>query len=237
MRSVLVAGLVAIATAVAANDLVVRQRSDTSIGGSGTREETVYLSNDTVVTDSNLTRTIVDLDKRTITAADKTKRMYTVVTFDDITAQMNAFRKQLDALPPEVRKQMGPMLDDGPPVAVTPTGKTETIAGYQASEWSLKGGPYSGSVWATEAIATPSAFQRWKSIEQGQGGAPSVGKQLGQAIQKVKGFPLRTRIETKMNGQTVVLSNDVLEVKEAPTPAEMRTVPPGYTLQQAPSLR
>jgi hypothetical protein len=232
MRSVLVAGLVAIATAAVANDLVVRQRSETSIGGSGTREETVYLSNDMVVTDSSLTRTIVDLGKKTITAADKTKRIYTIVTFDEITQQMARFRQQIAELPPDVRKQMGPLLDDGPPVTVTATGRTDTIAGYQASEWALKGGPYSGSVWATEAIPTPTAFQKWKAIEQGDGGAPGVGRQLGQAIQKVKGFPLRTRIETKMSEKTVVLSNEVLDLKEAPTPAEMRTVPSGYTRQQ-----
>src|SRR5262249_15900474 len=153
---------------------------------------TVYLSNDFVVTDSSATRTIVDLSKRTITAVDKTKRMYTVVTFDDITAQMEAFKKQLADMPPEVRSQMGPLLDDGPPVNDAPTGKKATIAGHEASEWALKGGPYSGSVWATEEIPTPTAFQKWKAIEQGEGTAPGVGKQLGQAIQKVKGFPLRT---------------------------------------------
>jgi uncharacterized protein DUF4412 len=232
MRSVLAAGvLAAFATAAVANDMVVRQRSETSIGGSGTREETVYLSNDFVVTDSSLTRTIVDLGNKTILAADKTKRIYTVVTFDEITAQMEAFRKQLAELPPDVRSQMGPLLDEGPPVTVTPTGKTDTIAGYEAAEWALKGGPYSGSVWATESVPTPTAFQKWKAIEQGEGGAPGVGRQLGLAMQKVKGFPLRTRIETRMSGRTVVLSNEVISVKDAPTPPEMRTVPSGYTKQ------
>lgn len=222
--------LVLAGTSGAAGDLIVRQRSATGIPGSGPREETVYLGTNTVVTDSDAMRTIVDLERRTITSADKTKGTYTILTFDQINAQMAMLRKQLEQLPEEARRAMGPLLDDGPPVTVTATRKTETIAEHRASEYTLKGGPYAGSVWATEDIPTPPAFLKWKEIERsGQG--PGTGRQLGAAMEKIPGFPLRTRIETRAGGQPVVLSNEVLSLREGKAPADMLAVPAGFTPQ------
>ena len=232
MRTLVALGLLLVATSADAGDLVVHQRSTTSLSGSGSRDETVYLTRDVVVTDSTAARTIVDLERRTITSVDKPRRAYAVVTFDEIAAQMDALRKQAAQMPPEVRRQMGPLLDDGPPVTVKATGKRATIAGYPAVEYALEGGPYVGSVWATDAIPTPPAFQKWKAIDRNS--APGAGRQLGEAMEKIRGFPLRTRIETHTPGQTVVLSNEVIDVKEAAPPAEVLSVPKGYVREQTP---
>jgi len=228
MRTLLVLGLLVLASTVGAKDLVVRQRSTGGFGGPGPSEETVYLAGDKIATDSRTARTIVDLDQRTITSADKAKKTYTVITFDELTAQMDVLKKSLDTLPPEARKQMGALFDEGEPVAVKQTGKTAEIAGYTANEYALSGGPYSGSVWTTDAIPTPATFQKWKGIEQSRGGA---ARRLGDAMAQIKGFPLRTRIETRTGGQTMVLSNEVLEVKEAGAPPEMLAPPAGFTKQ------
>jgi hypothetical protein len=221
-----------LASAAGAADLIVRQRTSTGLSATPS-EETVYLMSSTIVTDSRAMRTIVDLDKRTITSADKTKRAYTVLTFDELSAQMEALRKALANLPPEAKKQMGPLLDEGGPVTIEPTGKTDTIAGYVAKEHALRGGPYSGSIWTTDAIATPPAFQKWKSIEKTRGGA---ARQLSEAIEKLSGFPLRTRVEAKAGGQNVVLSNEVIEVREGSAPADVRGVPDGFTKQAPPAV-
>ena len=233
MRVALVFACILLGSTVGAADLIVRQRSSTGMSTTP-NEETVYLMNDTIVTDSRALRTIVDLDKRTITSADKTKRTYTVLTFDELQAQMDALRKALANLPPEARKQMGGLLDDDAPVTLEPTGKTDTIAGYVAKEHALHGGTYNGSIWTTDAIATPPAFQKWKSIEKARGGA---ARQLSEAMQKLKGFPLRTHIEAKSpGGQSVTLSNDVIEVREGSPPAEMSTVPTGFTKTTMPAM-
>jgi hypothetical protein len=231
MRVALLACVLLASTAGAA-DLVVRQRTSTGLSTAPT-EETVYLMADTIVTDSRAMRTIVDLDKRTITSADKAKRTYTVLTFDELTMQMEALRKALANLPPEARKQMGALLNESEPVTLEPTGKTDTIAGYPAKEHALRGGPYSGSIWTTDAIATPPAFQKWKSIEKARGGA---ARQLSEAIEKLSGFPLRTRVEAKTPGQNVVLSNDVIEVREGSPPADVRGVPAGFAKQATPAI-
>jgi hypothetical protein len=228
MRIALVLGCLLVASTVVAKDLVVRQRSSSGSGGSAPNEETVYLAGDKIATDGRVVRTIVDLDKQTITSIDKGKRTYSVMTFADLSAQMAALKKSLEKLPPETRKQMSALFEDGEPVTVTPTGKTDQIAGYSANEYTLAGGIYSGSVWTTDAIPTPPEFQKWKSIEQSRGGA---ARRLGEAMSQIKGFPLRTRIETKAGPQPVVLSNEVLDVKEATPPAEMLAVPAGFAKQ------
>jgi hypothetical protein len=229
MRIALVLAVLAVASTVAAKDMIVRQRSMTGFGSNtGPSEETVYLSGDRITTDSDAMRTIVDLDKKTITTADKAKRAYTTITFDQLTAQLEALRKSIEKLPEETRKQVSPLFEEGEPVTVTPTGKTEKIAGHVAIEHALSGGPYSGSVWATTELDTPPEFKKWKSIEQSRGGA---AKRLGEAMEQVKGFPLRTRLVVKTSGTPVELSNEVLEVREGSPPADVLKVPDGYTKQ------
>jgi hypothetical protein len=230
MRTLLIAGCLLVASLVEAKDLMIRQRSTSSMGGGAPTEETVYIAGDKIVTESPTVRTIVDLDQQTITSADKSKKAYSVTTFDELRAQMDMIRKSLESLPPEQRKQMGALFDDTAAVTIKPTGKTETIAGHPAKEHTVSGGPYSGSVWTTDAIAKPAAFTKWKGIEQTRGGA---ARRLGEAMDKLEGFPLRTRIEMKAGPHPVTLSNEVLEVKDTSPPADVMKVPAGFTKQAA----
>jgi hypothetical protein len=229
MRAAFALACILVASTAGAADLIVRQRTSNGLTTTP-NEETVYLTPSMIVTDSRATRMIVDLDKGTITSADKAQRTYTVMTFDQLAAQMAAIRKAIDAMPPEVRERVAPLLDETP-VTLEATGKTETIAGYVAKEHALRGGPYSGSIWTTDAIATPPAFQKWKALEKSYGGA---ARQLSEAIEKLHGFPLRSRIETKTAAETVVLANDVVEVREGTTPDDVRKIPSGFTKQTAP---
>ena len=89
----------------------------------------------------------------------------------------------------------------------------------------VDGGPYSGYVWTTDEIETPAAFTKWKSLEGMRGGA---ARRLGEAMEKLKGFPVRTKIDMKTGGQPISLTNEVLEVNEGTPPKDVLTVPPGY---------
>jgi hypothetical protein len=225
MRIGLVLSCLLLAAAVEAKDLVVKQRSSSGFGGGQTTDETVYITADKIVTDAPAVRTIVDLDARNMTSVDKAQKTYTVVTFEELRQQMDMLRASLDSMPPEARKQMAALFDDSKPVVIKETGKTETIAGHSAKEHSLAGGPYSGYVWTTEEIATPAAFTKWKGLEGMRGGA---AKRLGEAMEKLKGFPLRTKIDMKTGANPISLSNEVLEVREGAPPKDALTVPSGY---------
>jgi hypothetical protein len=225
MRIGLVLSCLLLAAAVEAKDLVVKQRSSSGFGGGTPNDETVYITGDKIVTDAPAMRTIVDLDAKNMTSIDKAQKTYAVITFEELRQQMDMLRASLDAMPPDARKQMAALFDDSQPVVVKETGKTETIAGHTAKEHSLAGGPYSGSVWTTEEIDTPPAFTKWKGLEGMRGGA---AKRLGEAMEKLKGFPLRTKIDMKTGGNPISLSNEVLEVKDGAPPKDVLTVPAGY---------
>jgi uncharacterized protein DUF4412 len=234
LRIAAAVALVALAVPAGAADLVIHQRSTTG-EHAAPREETVYLTGDTVVTDSAQSRMIVDAKAKTITMADKDERTYSVLTFDDVRDQMEQVKKSMESMPPEVRKMFEDLTQGGAKVSVTPTGKTATIAGYAAKEYAIAGGPYGGTVWITDAIETPPQLAQWRELVDrgtGVGGGPS--HELAEALATLKGFPLRTHIVTTAAGRTFAVSTEVLDVKEGTPPADVARVPTGYTKRQPP---
>jgi hypothetical protein len=225
MRLALACGCLALASTVAAKDLIVRERSS-MFSGQLPDEHTVYIAGSTIVTDSRTTRTIVDLERKTITTVEPATRSYTVITFDDLRAQMDALRQALETTRPDARVTLSGLFDDGGPVTLESTGRTDTIATYPAREYSLRGGPYSGFVWATEAIEKPAAFEKWKDLDRSRGGA---ARRLAEAMVKVDGFPLRARIEASGGEQAIVITNEAFEVREGSPPRALLDVPPGFT--------
>jgi hypothetical protein len=225
MRIGLVLSCLLLAAAVEAKDLVVKQRSSSGFGGGQTNDETVYVTSDKIVTDSPEQRTIVDLDAKNITSIDKAQKTYSVITIAELQQQMEMLRASLDSMPPDARKQMAALFDDSHAVVIKETGKTETIAGHSAKEHTLSGGPYSGFVWTTDEIETPPAFTKAKAMEGMRGGA---AKRLGEAMQSLKGFPLRTKIDMKTGGNAITMSNEVLDVRESAVPKDVLAVPSGY---------
>src|SRR4029453_8479027 len=86
-------------------DLTLRQRTTTtSSGQSFTREERQYAHGDLLVIDAADTRTIVDVGAQTMTVADKQKKTYFVMTFDDMRPQAGAVRAPPEKVPPAVKK-------------------------------------------------------------------------------------------------------------------------------------
>ena len=205
-----------------AADLTIRQRVTTTGPRAETHEATEYVTATRRITDDPAHRTIVDLDAKTLTLLDKAKKTYTVTTFDELRRQMEQARKQLDAMPPEARKMMGAMDAE---VTLRPTGKTEKIAGYEAKEYALSGGPTTGAVWATEEIELPSKAEDWDKFRGAVGGANGPGSKLGEAMAKLKGFPLRTNVTYTMGPVTAGFATEVLSVAEQTAPPEMLTLP------------
>ncbi len=205
-----------------AADLTVRQRVTTTGPRAESHEATEYVTATRRITDDPARRTIVDLEAKTLTVLDKTRKTYTVTTFDELGQQMERARKQLDAMPPEARKMMGAMDAE---VTLQPTGKTEKIAGYEAKEYALSGGPTTGTVWATEEIALPSKAEDWEKFRGAVGGSSGPGSKLGEAMARLKGFPLRTNVTYTMGPVTAGFATEVLSVTQQAAPPEVTTIP------------
>lgn len=236
-RAVLVvAALVVLGGAARADDLTLRQRTTTTAGGkSHVREEMQYAHAGLLVIDAPDSRTIVDVDARTMTVADKAAKTYVVMTFDDLRRQAEAVQRRADRMPPDVQRMLDDMLGAGKAIALTPTGKQDTIAGYVAHEYALAGGPFRGSIWTTDAIAVPAGVRRWRELSASATAQAGPARPLAEALAQVKGMPLRTGMAATLGRDgSFTTAIEVLEVRRAAPPPDVLRVPPGFTKTAAP---
>ena len=248
MRSQTLAAVVAVSLLgiapgrVEAKDLILRQRVTTT-GVRPETHETQYWTANRTVTDSPDNRVIVDLGAETMTVADKRQKTYFTQTFAEMRQQAEAMKaalqKQMENMPPQAREMMGKM-GMGPgaseaAVSVKPTGKSEKIAGYEAKEYAIEGGPMTASVWATDALTSPGGMKAQEALGKMTAGAP--GSKFAQAISEVKGVPLRTTVRSTAGGtQGFGTTTEVVEVTEKTPPADVMEVPAGFKKAAAPEM-
>ncbi len=234
-----------LSTRALAEDLILRQRTSSGVGGPGrSGESTQYWSDGAMVTDSPETRVIIDFAGKTMTVANKQKKTYFTQTFDEIDQQTKAVRaemeKQMAKLPPEARQMMDKMgmnpAGSSEPVKATPTGKTEKIAGYEAKEYQLQG-PISGSVWITDALQLPVKPEDTAALAKGFGGTGGAGAKLAEALLQLKGMPLRSTYEFGGGASRLKTTTEVLEVSRQAPPPELMKVPSGYKKTAPPAMR
>jgi hypothetical protein len=229
--------LLLVAGVALAGDLTVRQRTTTTGGGrSLAREETQYAHGDLLVIDGPDTRTIVDVAAKTMTVADKQKKSFFVMTFDDMRRQAEAVQARANKMPPDVKKMLDEMLGAGATVTLKPTGKHDTIAGYVAHEYTLSGGPFRGSIWTTDAITLPEGVRKWRELSASATAPTGPARPLAQALAQVKGVPLRIGMAATLGQGSVTTATEVLEMSTKEPPADVLTVPPGFANAPAPPL-
>jgi len=217
--------------------LVIRQRNTSSSLGAAPREVTIYVSGKTRVDDSERMRKIIDLDAKTITTVYKDKRTYTRRSFEQLRAQAAAVQKRLDALPAQARDLISVLAPKDGTLTVTPTGKVEKIAGFEANEYALKGGGVSaGSVWMGEGLDVPREGRDWEVLNMSLGGLQAPDQRLAAAIEHLNGFPLRVQMTAAIGSQTLTLSTETLEVKRESVPADVLRVPDGFTQVEVPGM-
>jgi hypothetical protein len=229
--------LLLVAGVALAGDLTVRQRTTTTGGGrSLAREETQYAHGDLLVIDGPDTRTIVDVAAKTMTVADKQKKSFFVMTFDDMRRQAEAVQARANKMPPDVKKMLDEMLGAGATVTLKPTGKHDTIAGYVAHEYTLSGGPFRGSIWTTDAITLPEGVRKWRELSAAATAPAGPARPLAQALAQVKGVPLRIGMAATLGQGSVTTATEVLEMSTKEPPADVLTVPPGFANAPPPPL-
>jgi Domain of unknown function (DUF4412) len=229
-----------------AKDLTIKQKVTTGGPSPKTIEAMEYWSGNKVVRDDPRMRTIMDLSAKTVTMVDKARKTYFTQTFDEMRhhaeEMRNEMKKQLENLPPQAKQMMGAMgmknmMEEGPPVAVKPTGKSEKIAGYETKEYQLEGGNVSGSVWVTDALQPPQGAEEMQAFAKAMGGLPGPGSKLAQAMTEVKGFPLRTTMNIAMGQQKFVSTTEVEQVSEKAPPADVMKIPDGFKKISPPTLQ
>lgn len=240
MRAHRLVGLVTVAVVLSApawaeaKDLTIRQKVTTTGVRADSHESMQYWTDKQMVTDTPTTRVIVDVGAETTTVVDKGKQTYFTQTFAEMQQQGEAVRaameKQMANLSPQAREMMAKM-GVGPgaseaAVTIKATGKSEKIAGYEAKEYALEGGPMTGSVWATDALQPPGGIKAREAVSKMVGAMP--GSKWAQAVAGIQGLPLRTTIHSAAGGQDFSSTTEAVEVSEKSPPAEVLKVPNGF---------
>jgi hypothetical protein len=216
-----------------AKELTIRQHISVPNATAGL-DQVIYWSDTKRCSDDIHRRSIADFEAQTFTAIDKDRKTYRVYTFDELRTRKEQRQKHFKGMPPQAKKLMEGL---DAPINLRPTGNTQTIAGYQAKEYLIQGGPYSGSLWMAESIDIGSQLEEWKTLAGAMAGAPGPGAQLAEATSKLKGLPLRVSISAATGAKTFTLNTDVTEVAEQGPPPEVLKVPEGYTKAVAKSAR
>ncbi len=245
MRSQSFVGLVlsfSLITPALAADLTLKQRVTTSGPHNESHEAMQYWTASRMVTDDPNARAIVDLDAETMTLANKREHTYFTQTFAAMRQQadtMNAeLKKHMESLPPEARQMMEKMgvgKDAEGPATVTPTGKSEKIAGYEAKEYTITAGPVAGSVWATDALQPPGGTKAAQAYSKMMGSSGGTAAKFAQALAQIKGVPLRTVMGSPA-AQGLKHTTEVVEVTQKSPPPDMLNVPEGYKKVDPPHL-
>jgi hypothetical protein len=239
----LAALLVLAASAAAAEDLVIRQKT-TVVGVSPTSSEsTQYWTPKQMIVDEKVGRMIVDFEAENLTSLDKTKKTWIVVTFDQMSKQMDAVRRDMDErtkdLEPEAKKKlerMGEAVGDkASTVEVKPTGKHEKIAGYEADEYTFVGSAVNGSLWASKDLPLPLGPKERKAFLRSMDGMKGPGRQFALAMAQVNAVPLRTVLHLELGPDGTTTTNEVIEVRRESPPAAILTIPDGFTEFKAPA--
>jgi len=208
-----------------AKNLIIRQRV-TGSPSAAPQEQMLYWTDTMRVTDETHRRSIVDFNAHTLTSVDKDRKTYTVRSFDELRKQGEQATRHFESMPKEAKKHLAGM---DTPVTLRPTGTTQTITGYEAKEYAIGGGPYSGSLWATEAIDLGPRAQEWRELAAAISGGPGPAGQLAEAMTKIKGFPLRIAITTAVAGKQFTVTTEAVEITEKAAPPDVLTVPEGFT--------
>jgi hypothetical protein len=187
---------------------------------------------------------IVRLDKELFITIDPREKTYTEMTFAEMEAMMKKasgkmdakmaeMQKQLAGMPEEQRKMVEKMMGDkmkGMGVAkdakinVKNTGDKKTISGFSCTKVVVTQDDKDVmTMWVTKDVSGFDAMRKdWEEFSKRMMAMnPMGGKGLGEAFQKVDGFPIRTEM-----GQ--MMTSTVTKIEKKTAPASEFEVPAGY---------
>lgn len=213
------------ATLAQAGDLIIRQRITGDGESNSVREETQYLTATQRITDSEDSRLIIDLSAQSMTVANKAKKSFQVLSFEQIRQQTQAMRAQFDKLPPEAKKQL-PDLDGD--VTIKATGKTDTMLGHPVKQYAVTSGLASGDLWVTEDFLPPGDVGAWKDAMTTMSGPNGPGGKLAAALADLRGSQLRSSFTTKIGPRQMTVVTEVIEITSKSAPAEVTKPPAGF---------
>ena len=185
---------------------------------------------------------LLRMDQQKIYDVDPAKKTYSEMTFADMEAyakkagdKMAQFNEKIKNMPPEQRKQMeslGAMMGGGTdaPVEISSTGEKKTVSGFACTKYIMtRGGKELATLWVTKDVAGFADLRKdWMEFGKRMATLTNMTG-LGEAYQKIDGFPMETNMDMMGKMTTVVT-----KVEKKNTPAGEFNVPAGFTKVASP---
>jgi hypothetical protein len=187
---------------------------------------------------------ILRMDQEKIYNVDPAKKTYSEMTFAEMEAyakkagdKMAQLKEKIKNMPPEQRKQMeamSSMMGGGAEAAVeiSATGEKKTVSGFACTKYVMKrGGKEFTTLWVTKGVTGFDNLRKdWMEFGKRMATLTNMSG-LGDAYQKIDGFPMETEIDVMGKMTTVVT-----KVEKRSTPASEFNVPAGYTKTESPLM-
>jgi hypothetical protein len=196
-------------------DVVMVQTVD---GLAQTGTMTVMVGADKIRTDvSPMVSTITDTTSGDVTTLNHVQHSYMVIS-SAMTKAMMAEMSQSGDMP-------------SAPGAATATGKTDTVNGFKASEYTYTNGNMKATYWLSTDFpngdVVKAALQKFQ-----KGGLAAMTKAFAPDISTLPGVPVKTEVE--INGQKI--TTQLISAQEQTVDPSEYQVPPGYTQVNLPSM-
>jgi hypothetical protein len=187
---------------------------------------------------------ILRMDQEKVYNMDPAKKTYSEMTFADMEAyakkagdRMALYKEKIKNMPPEQRKQMEAMtsmMGGGADAAVeiSATGEKKTVSGFACTKYIMKRGDKElMSLWVTKDVTGFDNLRKdWMEFGKRMASLTNMSG-LGEAYQKINGFPMETEMDIMGKMTTVVT-----KVEKRSTPAGEFSVPAGYTKTDSPLM-
>lgn len=159
---------------------------------------------------------LIDLEAGTVTFVDAVAETYRTKSLQQLAAEKR--RAAQAPLPPFIK-----------PPTFSATGRTETIAGVEASEWVLEMGDYRRELWLSRS---PLVHPRFLALSVGSeelGGAYAAAMApVHTRLMSLEGFPLRERITVPLGKEVLVHERRLERRGKKRVPRALLELPPNY---------
>ncbi len=186
---------------------------------------------------------ILRMDQEKIYNVDPAKKTYSEMTFAEMEAyakrsgdKMAQYKDKIKNMPPEQRKKMEAMtgmMGGGAdvPVEVSATGEKKKVGGFSCTKYLMKRGDKElMAMWVTKDVAGFDNLRKdWMEFGKRMASLTNMAG-LGEAYQKIDGFPM----ETDMDMMGTTMTTVVTKVEKRSTPAGEFSVPAGFTRTESP---
>ncbi len=218
-----------LALPAAAEDLTVTSTVTPSKGSPTT--STQYISESKIRTSDGRLDTIMDITSGGMIHIDHKKKKYYETSLEEMRSAFAEVNQMLEDNP-----MMARMLGQATEVQVEKLTGTREVAGYTCHHYRLTiGQNFEFELWAAPDLELPyQYYDARKFVHAAAGPIASRFDKMYEEMKKLDGFPLMTKMDTRMMGMNLGAVTEATEVRKGPIPASAFEPPAGYKKKKSP---